>query len=411
MVKCHLKLQLIFSGFNMKRQLILAFFVVFPFFLCAKTTVSDTVSQNVSYNMGKGFEFKDNSGNFLMQMQWRLQFRTAYPTKSDFIKVGAPEETVMLGINRARMKVGGHAFTPNLKYYLEYELFQAKLLDYRIMVGKSPALNLKFGQWKVQYHRERIISSGKQQTLERSILTPAFTVDRQQGVSLFGNLAGEGAVNFNYWLSTFMGNGRGASSTLDPHLMYMARFQWNPNGGPLAFSGSDLEFHERFKMLFALAALTNTSEFTRFSTSGGGQLEGFEPGLPEQYQINQFLQESAGKYKGLSWQQELHFKNIDDRVNNKLTKMWGNLVQVGYFPGHAIEKVPEKLELFFRHAFYYPDYGVNKNIKKELTFGGNWFFYGHRLKLTGDISYLDSNFQNTEIYFGWRYRLQVDISL
>lgn len=395
----------------MKRQFLLILLFVYSLALYGQKNEIDSIENRFNYHKGKGFEFGDKSGNYLMQMEWRIQFRMAYPTDGDFIEMGQPEETLYLGINRARMKIGGHAFNPNFKYYLEYELSQSKLLDFRIMYGKTPALNFKIGQWKVQYNSERVISSGKQQTVERSILTRAFTLDRQQGVSMFGNLAGEKLANFNYWLSAFMGNGRGATTTSDPHLMYMTRLQWNPNGTPLQFSGSDLEYHEKLNMLFAIAGASNRSEFTRFSTSGGGQLENFEPGTHGQYRINQLMEESVGKYKGFSWQQELHFKNIDDKVNSKTTKMWGNLLQIGYFPGQSINKVPEKLELFIRQAFYFPDSGVNDHIKKELTFGANWFISGHKLKLSGDASYLSSNFEHTEILYGWRYRLQIDISL
>jgi phosphate-selective porin OprO/OprP len=395
----------------MKKFYFLILFSCMAFFISAQQTKNDSISKNFSYYGGKGFEFKDNSGNHLMHMEWRVQFRTAFPTDGNYLNPTMPEETIYLGIRRARMKVGGHSFSPKLKYYLEYELFRASLLDFRIMYEASPALKFKIGQWKVQYHRERIISSGKQQAVDRSILTPAFTVDRQQGVSMYGNLAGEKMANFNYWISAFMGNGRGSTTTSDPYLMYMTRLQWNPNGKELAFSGSDLEYHEKLRMLFAVAALTNRSEFTRFSTSGGGQLEGFDTGAPGQYQINQLLQESAGKLKGFSWQQELHFKQINDKLSEITTDMLGNLVQVGYFPSHIWKKFPKKMEIFGRHAFYLPDAGNNNNVKKELTLGGNWFFAGHRLKITGEASYLDSNYESAEIYYGWRYRLQLDISL
>jgi len=184
----------------------------------------------------KGFIFSDRSGNYLMNLEFRGQFRLSYPTDNDPLTLSDyQEEQVKLGIKRARLKVGGHSFKPWLKYYLEYELFSSNLLDFRLMYEKKPWLKFKVGQWKVQYNRERIISSGKQQTMERSILTRAFTVDRQQGVSVFGHLEGEGLANFNYWLSVFMGTGRGSTGNDDNHLMYMSRLQWNFRGGPSSF--------------------------------------------------------------------------------------------------------------------------------------------------------------------------------
>lgn len=359
----------------------------------------------------KGFEFTDRSGNYLMNLEFRGQFRLSYPTDNDPVTLSDyEEEQISLGIRRARIKVGGHSFKPWLKYYVEYELFSSNLLDFRLMYEKIPWLKVKVGQWKVQYNRERIISSGKQQTVERSILTRAFTVDRQQGVSVFGHIEGEKLLNLNYWLSVFMGTGRGSRGNDDNHMMYMSRIQWNFMGRVLSFSGSDIEYHKEFVGLLAVAAVTNQSPYTRFSQSGGGQLEGFEEGVPGQYRVNQMMQESAGKYKGFSWQQELHFKQIRDQMNTSTTNMFGNLVQVGYFFHHLWNTVPENVELYGRHAFYLPDAQASNQLQNEVSFGCNWFVFSHRLKLTGEASHLSSDFVSQETMEGWRYRLQLDVS-
>jgi len=359
----------------------------------------------------KGFEFTDRSGNYLMNLEFRGQFRLSYPTDNDPVSLSDyQEEQVKLGIKRARLKVGGHSFKPWFKYYLEYELFSSNLLDFRLMYEKVPWLKVKVGQWKVQYNRERIISSGKQQSMERSILTRAFTVDRQQGVSVFGHIEGEGLLNFNYWASVFMGTGRGQLENDDNNLMYMSRIQWNFMGQSLRFSGSDLEYHDEFVGILAVAGVTNRSPYTRFSQSGGGQLEGFEEGAPGQYRVNQLMQESAGKYRGFSWQQELHYKQILDHVNTNDTRMIGNLVQVGYIFHHLWNTVPDNVELYARQAFYLPDISVSNQLQNEVSFGFNYFVFGHRLKLTGEASHLSSEFVSQETMEGWRYRFQLDVS-
>ncbi len=359
----------------------------------------------------KGFIFSDQSGDYLMNLEFRGQFRLSYPTDNDPVSLSDYQnEQVKLGIKRARLKVGGHSFKPWFKYYLEYELFSSNLLDFRLMYEKVPWLKVKVGQWKVQYNRERIISSGKQQTMERSILTRAFTVDRQQGVSVFGHIEGEKLLNLNYWVSVFMGTGRGNTVNDDNHLMYMSRIQWNFMGESLIFSGSDLEYHEKFAGLIALAGVTNQSPYTRFSQSGGGQLEGFDEGVTGQYRVNQLMQESAGKYKGFSWQQELHYKQILDHVNSSETEMAGNLVQVGYFFHHLWKAVPNNVELYARQAFYLPNISESTQLQNEYSLGVNWFVSKHRIKLTGEASHLNTNYSSGETMDGWRYRLQLDVS-
>ncbi|NNJ65694.1 MAG: porin, partial [Xanthomonadales bacterium] len=48
----------------------------------------------------------------------------------------------------------------------------------------------------------------------------------------------------------------------------------------------------------------------------------------------------------------------------------------------------------------------------ELTLSANWFFNGHRNKLTADISWLTIDDATTlEAASDWRFRIQWDISL
>ncbi len=358
-----------------------------------------------------GFEFNSADKRYRMYLHWRGQFRIAYPTDINPITLDDfQEEHLEMKIRRARMKVGGHFNYSWLNYYLEYELFNSALLDFRIMIEKYHFLKLKIGQWKVHYNRERIISSGKQQTVERSILTRPFTVDRQMGMSVYGNFAGPEKDRLNYWVSAFMGTGRGEAENDDANLMYMMRLQWNVLGEPIQFSGSDLENHEEFSLLIAIAGVTNRSPYTRFSQDGGGELEGYEVGLPSQYRVNQFMIETAFKYKGLSWQQEFHWKQIDDKINLVTNNLSGNLIQAGYFPAYAIPKLPKKLEIYARQAFYIPNTASKINKQTEFSFGANWFFNEHKNKLTAEIAFINANFDNQEVNDGTRYRLQWDVS-
>ena len=82
----------------------------------------------------KGFAFTSPDSNYQMHIEWRGQFRIAYPTDSDPVNLeDLDQDKVHIKVNRARMKVGGHAYKPYFKYYLEYELFAGNLLDFRVM--------------------------------------------------------------------------------------------------------------------------------------------------------------------------------------------------------------------------------------------------------------------------------------
>jgi len=362
----------------------------------------------------KGIELRTNDNKFLFQLQSRLQFRFSTPNDQDPLTYDdySQDKQTTFKINRARLKVGGHAFEPWLNYYWEYELSQSNLLDFRIMVEKYKWLSLKVGQWKVEFTRERFISSGEQQTVDRSLINRPFTVDRQMGAELYGHLKGKGIADFNYWVAALTGTGRGNTSNDDNNLMYFGRAQWNFLGRFLDFEGSDLEFHEKPTPIIAFSAITNRSPYTRFSQSGGGYLDGFEDGAPGQYRVNQWNFETAFMYRGFSWQSEWHTKEIIDKLdNNETTVMKGYYAQAGYFFHNAFDWWPKKLEMAGRYATYRPDNAIRDNLQNESTVAFNWFFNGHKNKLTTEVSYFDYQDKTLPLAQGWRFRIQWDISL
>ena len=131
-------------------------------------------------------------------------------------------------------------------------------------------------------------------------------------------------------------------------------------------TGSDLDYHEKPTALLAFGALTNRSPYTRFSQSGGGQLNGFEEGIPGQYRVKQALIETAFMYRGFSWQQELHFKDISDKVNETNTELYGNYVQAGYFLNGLWNKIPKPLEVAGRYSFMSPT-ALSPPLRKKNT--------------------------------------------
>lgn len=367
---------------------------------------------NITYT-SKGFQFTSTDGLYRLQLAGRLQFRFATPADQDPITYDDffEQKQNLFKINRARFKVGGHAHKPWLKYYFEYELSASRLLDFRVMVEKWPWLSFKFGQWKSEYSRERVISSGNQQMMERSIINRPFTLDRQQGATLYGRLDGGGLADFNYHIMALTGTGIGARTNDDNRLMYSGRLQWNLLGDGVAMSGSALEFYSKPVASLAFAGSTNSSQYTRYSSQGGGQLVGFENESPGQYQMDQFLIESSLKYRYFSWHSEFHRKNILDRETDRLTRLQGWFVQGGFLlnPEKAVEG--PKLELAGRYALFQPNMELDGNQEREYTLAFNCFFNDHLNKLTLDIARFDFEEEsvNREAS-GWRFRVQYDFS-
>ena len=79
------------------------------------------------------------------------------------------------------------------------------MIDWRIMLEKYKWAKLRIGQWKINYNRERVDSSGKQTMVERSIMNRVFTIDRQIGMMLYGRVNPGTILDANYYLGIYSG--------------------------------------------------------------------------------------------------------------------------------------------------------------------------------------------------------------
>jgi phosphate-selective porin len=381
----------------------------------AEAATADSAAKSVVLvgHGSRGFEMRSLDGDFLLQTQLRGQFRYATPGEATALTITSVNQSTRhdLVVQRARLKMGGHTYKPWFKYYFEYEVSNGNLLDLRFMVERYEWLKLKVGQGKVQYNRERAISSGKQQLMDRSIINSPFTLDRQQGVSLYGRLRNGGVADVNYWVSVWSGAGQQMKGNDDAHPMVMGRLQWNPLGRVVTKYGSDLDGTRDAAVLLAVAAATNRSQYTRFSQSGGGQLPGFSTGVPGQYRVNQWMQETGLKYRGLGWQQEYHRKEIHDLLNRELTTLAGYFVQLGYFAHHAWRAVPPQLELAIRYAHYDPNVATSADEEEEWAVTVNWFLREHLNKVSAEVTHVTVR-EPPATKDGWlRFRLQWEVSI
>lgn len=358
----------------------------------------------------KGFEFESSDGRFLLQFDTRMQFRLSHPSDDNPVTFEPEPDQTSFELRRARLKVGGHAWHEWLKYYWEFDFPSSSILDFRATMQWKDWFGVRVGQWKARFTRERVISSGKQQMLDRSLINRPFTIDRQQGVSALGRFGEGNWYDLNYWASAFTGTGRVGGPNDDNNLMYLVRLQWNPLGKKVGFSGSDLARDEAAFSL-TVAGVTNRSRYTRFSGDGGGQLPGFSDGTDGQYRVNQGMVETAFIASGFAWQQELHYKEIDDREMDTLTVMQGHYAQFGYFFSELVDFVPPELEFAVRHAWYDPGRGSSTDDQYEFSLVANWFFNGHRNKLTASSTWLDYEIDADSTQEEWRVQFQWDVSL
>ncbi len=356
----------------------------------------------------KGFTMETGDGLFKTMLQWRFQGRWTYPERSDPRNAAAfnDNEESSFELRRVRMKIGGHGYRPWIGYYFEVDLqpgrdfddnspsASTRLIDWRITLSKWKWLQLRVGQWKINYNRERVDSSGKQTFVERSIVNRVFTIDRQQGALVMGHLFPGTYADSWYYAGVFSGGGRGLAKNDDDNMMWMGRFQWNFLGRDLKWQQSDLKYHKNPAASVAFGYYTNIGKCTRWSSSGCGNLSGFtSPATASdgQFRTDGMVEEFAMKWRGLAIQHEYHWKQVKNSAlpegNNK-TNLMGSYSQISYFPHYLIPAIPKPLEIGFRYAFVDPNVSLKNDKRQEFTGVLNWFFAGHRNKLTLDGSWL-----------------------
>jgi len=379
---------------------------------------------------GSGFRLATRDGNWETNLQWRAQTRFTTPYRSDPRQISSfnADNQSNFEARRLRMKIGGHGFQPWLSYYFEVDLqpsrdvddssasSSARVIDWRIDIAKWDWGGIRVGQWKVDLNRERVDSSGRQQFVERSIANRVFTMDRQVGAQIRGHIFKETPADMRFYAGVFNGEGRSVNNT-DNDMMYMGRLQWNFLGRDLSWRQTDVEYTDKPTGSLAIAGFTTTGSCTRWSSSGCGNLDGFDRpanAIPGQFDIDQVVQEFAFKYRGFSAQQEYHRREIDDKSDGSSHELTGGYVQAGYFFHNIFPSVPKELELAVRYAFVDEPNATNRifeNERRETTLGANWFFDGHNNKVTLDYSRLTLD----DAFFGQdesddRLRLQWDVS-
>jgi hypothetical protein len=325
-------------------------------------------------------------------------------------------------VRRARLKFGGYAFTPKLKYKLELGLSNRDISGASQFTNNAPRyildavmkwnfyqnFELWFGQTKLPGNRERVISSANLQQVDRSLLNSRFNIDRDLGIQLrhHFNLSGNFVVKEIF--SFAQGEGRNVTTGNLGGYEYTGRIELLPFGNFKSkgdYVGADLKHENTAKLALGISYDYNNNA-VKTRGNQGSYME-TDIGFFETNISTLFL-DAMLKYKGFSLMAE--YANRD--ANNPFAKnsdgtLTGDEVQVGkglnLQTGYVLKN---DWEVSARYTNIELDKTITgKNAENQYTLGVSKYIVGHSLKVQSDISYLDVNGNNNQLM----YRLQFDI--
>lgn len=378
-------------------------------------------SANAQFKMsrfGKGLNLMAKDSTFKLKFNARIQslFVVEYDAANTDSTINSTSTNFM--IRRARLKFGGYAFSPKIVYKIELGLSGRDIspskedglggnaariiLDAVIKWNFAKSYEIWIGQTKLPGNRERLISSGSLQLVDRSLVNSKFNIDRDMGIQLrgkwvFGNFVIKPAI------AVTQGEGRDITAGNFGGLSYTARLDFNPLGEFTKkgdYKGGDLEREDKPKLAIAIAGNFNDRAIRQ-----GGQLGSFVKDTLGNYVENSLLSCMADlmfKYKGFSLQSEFGYRialNQFDATTKKFNTGYGFNVQMGYL-------LAKDYELSARFTMIRKDdaYSGLSDVN-EYTVGFSKYIVGHNFKVQTDVGYAHDP---VTLLGDFRFRFQVE---
>lgn len=362
---------------------------------CSLMAQGNDKGPEFSAKFGKGIRFK--SADKTLSLKFALRFQTL---AQGFFDLDADEDATEFDImiRRARLKFDGYVFKPGIEYKVELGLsnrdIQVKgkdsdyaniILDAYMRFKLYKNLKLRAGQFKTPGNRERVVSSGNLQLVDRSIVNGKFNLDRDAGI-MFENKTDLGKLVLKEYLSITAGEGRNRFIK-DSGLMYAGRVDILPFG---EFSGKgDYVESAIVRETSPKVAIGITYAYNDDAQRSRGQLGDF---LYGERDLTNFTADFMFKYQGLSAYGEYSNRNSVDPVTPSDDAQTQVAVYVGEgYNFQAGYMFKGNWEVAGRWSNLTPKMEIAEfaDARTDYTIGFSKFIVGHNLKVQGDVTYSD----------------------
>jgi len=354
--------------------------------------------EKFKFKPGKGFEFATKDGKYALTIRARLQVR--YDLEHPNVP-GQPIEHV-IQIRRARLQLAGNVFGKHNRYYIQFGFSPRDMLgglpddspgirynpvrDARLEFTYLRDFTIWVGQTKVPFSRQRLISSGNQQFVDRSSVNEEFNLDRDIGLQVRSDDIG-GIGRLKYALGVFMGDGRNAYQLTHTGALYVGRVTVMPLGKFEDESEGDLERLKKPGLSLAAAYAYHDD------APGDRGVHGARPADGGTTDIHHATADLMFKWRGLSIESAFHYRKARRRNPGGAVDDMGLPIAVavprdgvGFFTQVGYLIPPADVEFVTRWSFVRNIFGVRSSLvdRDELGGGVNYYVAAHNFKISFD---------------------------
>jgi phosphate-selective porin OprO and OprP len=353
----------------------------------AVALAQDTDDVDVSAEPGKGLVVTSKDGDYSLKVAGRIQVRgTALAPDPDLVEAGDAVALTEFAIRRARLAFSGHLLQKELTYYLQLGFsnqdtesdLRLPLRDAIVNYAAHRDLEIRAGQGKVQFGRQRVTSSGTLEFCDRSIAVTELNLDRDVGVMLHSKDLGGADGRFGYSLGLFGGDGRNRLAT-NAGVLGAGRIVVRPMGAFEDLQEADLAHEAHPKLAIGVSGAYNMATNRPRSTTD-------VPYEAARFDYAHAAADLVFKWHGFAFSAEGLWRRADhDREVNEGIEEWSRSAMGGYL--QASKLFGEHFQLAARWSELAPMPGTDPELlaAREVGGGASWYFHGHTVKLQGDV--------------------------
>jgi hypothetical protein len=304
-------------------------------------------------------------------------------------------------IERARLVFSGHAFTPQLRYLIQFDgdsdsAYIVAMLDGWIAWSFNDTVQLQLGKRKVSAGRNWLLGAFDTRLTDRPFSNEFFRPSRTTGAWLLV----DPSSTEHYELMIGQGyNTEGLTPSETGNNFAVAGSAWRDIIGEYGPARpSDFEFHDELAVRVGASAVSSQegtpgrasqeADFLRLTDGTrltdpdalrpGATVEGFDVGL--------LAVDAAFKYRGWSANGEYFWRNVTDLKANVPVPDLG--LQHGFYVEGGTFVLPQQFEVNSQYGFVTSEYGSSSSY----AVGGAWFpRKAQYLKVALDATLIDGS--------------------